>query len=223
MHLLSECREGGEARYGMRFAHEVVVTMKELVQFFLVGWAFTTHSTQGMSIDAPITVHDAEMMQRADRSILYTAITRCTKYEYLNTKETKYGGGDECGHFNGVIYTITHKVSGRVYVGATAATVTKDDTITTALNTRWEGHKAEAKAGTQSELYDAMREHGVAAFTGCVLAAHYVLPAPPRSFPVDIQTEIRNNEMAQKEGHWMDTHNARVTGYNKKSEGLFLD
>ena len=68
-----------------------------------------------------------------------------------------------------------------------------------------------------------MREHGVAAFTGCVLAAHYVLPAPPRSFPVDIQTEIRNNEMAQKEGYWMDTHNARVTGYNKKSEGLFLD
>jgi hypothetical protein len=63
--------------------------------------------------------------------------------------------------------------------------------------TRW--------GGTQSELYDAMREHGVAAFTECVLAAHYVLPAPPRSFPVDIQTEIRNNEMAQKEGYWMDT------------------
>ena len=29
--------------------------------------------------------------------------------------------------------------------------------------------------------------------------------------------------MAQKEGYWMDHLNARVTGYNKKSEGLCMD
>ena len=67
--------------------------------------------------------------------------------------------------------------------------------------------------------YDSVLE----AFTGCALLAHYVLPAPPKSWRAALQSEFKKAEMAQKEGYWMDQLNARVTGYNKKSEGLCMD
>jgi hypothetical protein len=110
-----------------------------------------------------------------------------------------------------------------VYVKSTEARVTKDKSCVTALNRRWKGHKEAAAKGVESELYAAMRECGVEAFTGCELLAHYVLPAPPKSWRAALQSEFKKAEMAQKEGYWMDQLNARVTGYNKKSEGLCMD
>ena len=202
----------------MGFEREVEVTVEELRFLFWVGWAFTTHSTQGMSIDAPITVHDANCMQRHDPSILYTAITRTTKYEYLNFKETK------AQYFNALIYKITLTATGQVYVGSTEARVTKDDTFATALNERWKGHKQAALQQQEAgALYEAMRERGAAAFSGCVLLAHYVLPAPPRSWPLHRQQEAKKAEMAPMEGFWMDKLDARTSGFNKKSEGLCMD
>ena len=171
-----------------------------------------------MSIDAPITVHDANCMQRHDPSILYTAITRTTKYDYLNFKETK------ARFFNALIYKITLGATGQVYVGSTEARVTKDDTFATALNERWKGHKQAALQQQEAgALYEAMRERGAAAFSGCVLLAHYVLPAPPRSWPLHRQQEAKKAEMAPMEGFWMDKLDARTSGFNKKSEGLCMD
>ena len=59
--------------------------------------------------------------------------------------------------------------------------------------------------------------------SGCVLLAHYVLPAPPRSWPLHRQQEAKKAEMAPMEGFWMDKLDARTSGFNKKSEGLCMD
>jgi hypothetical protein len=56
-----------------------------------------------------------------------------------------------------------------------------------------------------------------------VLLAHYVLPAPPRSWPLHRQQEAKKAEMAPMEGFWMDKLDARTSGFNKKSEGLCMD
>ena len=55
-----------------------------------------------------------------------------------------------------------------------------------------------------------MRECGAEAFTGCELLAHYVLPAPPRSWRAALQSEFKKAEMAQKEGYWRWTSSTRV-------------
>jgi hypothetical protein len=46
-----------------------------------VGYAFTTHSAQGMSIDKPYTIHE---FNRMDKKLKYVALSRATKYENIN-------------------------------------------------------------------------------------------------------------------------------------------
>lgn len=194
--------------YGMRFLRVVRVSLAELADFFWLAWAMTVHSTQGLSIDAPITVHDAKLMARYDPSVLYTAITRTTRFEYLNVVETK------SQWFNGVVYCVTRKRDGRRYVGSTEAKVTKDETFVTAVHARWKAHQEEAKGGTKGELYDALRADGPQAFTTAVVR-RYVLPA---AWPA-----ARKQSMAEKEGFWIDRYDSIAHGFNKKSEGRRVD
>jgi ATP-dependent exoDNAse (exonuclease V) alpha subunit len=50
-------------------------------KLFRVGYAFTTHSSQGMSIDKPYTIHE---FNRMSKKLKYVALSRSTKHEYIN-------------------------------------------------------------------------------------------------------------------------------------------
>jgi ATP-dependent exoDNAse (exonuclease V) alpha subunit len=50
-------------------------------KLFRIGYAFTTHSAQGMSIDQPYTIHEFGKM---DKKLKYVALSRATKYENIN-------------------------------------------------------------------------------------------------------------------------------------------
>ena len=52
-------------------------------KFFTVGFATTSHSSQGLTIDAQLGIHEIQNMIQVDKAILYTAITRTTKYSNL--------------------------------------------------------------------------------------------------------------------------------------------
>jgi group I intron endonuclease len=55
---------------------------------------------------------------------------------------------------DGIVYRITNIRNGKVYVGKTNGTIAR----------RWTRHVAEAKRGTNTRLYNAMRKYGVQAF-----------------------------------------------------------
>jgi len=59
------------------------VEMKDMIHFEL-GYCSTVHSSQGLTINEPFCIHDIKSMIHCDTSILYTAITRGTKYENMN-------------------------------------------------------------------------------------------------------------------------------------------
>jgi hypothetical protein len=59
------------------------VEMKDMIHFDL-GYCSTVHSSQGLTINEPFCIHDIKSMINCDTSILYTAITRGTKYENMN-------------------------------------------------------------------------------------------------------------------------------------------
>ena len=84
-------------------------------------------------------------------------------------------------------------------------------------------HASSSPLAAPVGLLPLARERGAAAFSGCVLLAHYVLPAPPRSWPLHRQQEAKKAEMAPMEGFWMEKLDARTSGFNKKSEGLCMD
>ncbi len=46
-----------------------------------IGYAFTTHSSQGMSIDKPYTIHE---FNRMSKKIKYVSLSRSTKHEYIS-------------------------------------------------------------------------------------------------------------------------------------------
>jgi hypothetical protein len=54
-----------------------------------------------------------------------------------------------------LVYKITNMLTGAEYVGLTCRR----------LLTRWSDHKAKARAGTKTPLYNAMRKYGFAAFS----------------------------------------------------------
>jgi 5-methylcytosine-specific restriction enzyme A len=63
----------------------IIKTLKikadEFQKLFRIGYAFTTHSAQGMSIDKPYTIHE---FNRMDKKLKYVALSRATKYENIN-------------------------------------------------------------------------------------------------------------------------------------------
>jgi hypothetical protein len=64
---------------------KIIKTLKikadEFQKLFRIGYPFTTHSAQGMSIDKPYTIHE---FNRMDKKLKYVALSRATKYENVN-------------------------------------------------------------------------------------------------------------------------------------------
>ena len=61
--------------------NEIVISAGEFQKLFRIGYAFTTHSSQGMSIDKPYTIHE---FNRMSKKLKYVALSRSTKHEYIN-------------------------------------------------------------------------------------------------------------------------------------------
>ena len=62
---------------------EVIVNIFEFFNYFAVGYAMTVHKSQGQSIDEPFTIWETKN-PRVNEKWLYTALTRATKFEYIN-------------------------------------------------------------------------------------------------------------------------------------------
>jgi len=65
-----------------------------LVNNLVLGFAVTTHASQGLTIREKCCVHEVGSMIRSDTRILYTAITRLTKYSDLVLVDSKFGYRD---------------------------------------------------------------------------------------------------------------------------------
>ena len=59
----------------------VTVHAENFQKLFRIWYAFTTHSSQGMSIDKPYTIHE---FNRKSKKLKYVALSRSTKHEYIN-------------------------------------------------------------------------------------------------------------------------------------------
>jgi hypothetical protein len=53
-----------------------------------LGFAMTTHSAQGLTVEEPMMIHQSELMLEVDRSLLYTAVTRSRSYDNLHFAPT---------------------------------------------------------------------------------------------------------------------------------------
>jgi ATP-dependent exoDNAse (exonuclease V) alpha subunit len=61
--------------------HEFKVSVKDFQKFFLVAYATTTHSAQGMSIGEPYTIHEWDRM---DQRLKYVALSRSRDLKYIH-------------------------------------------------------------------------------------------------------------------------------------------
>jgi len=61
--------------------NEIKIKADEFQKNFRIGYAFTCHSAQGLSIDTPYTIHE---FNRMDQKLKYVALSRATKYENIN-------------------------------------------------------------------------------------------------------------------------------------------
>jgi ATP-dependent exoDNAse (exonuclease V) alpha subunit len=55
--------------------------VKDFQKFFLVAYATTTHSAQGMSIGEPYTIHEWDRM---DQRLKYVALSRSRDIKYIH-------------------------------------------------------------------------------------------------------------------------------------------
>ena len=62
-----------------------------------------------------------------------------------------------------IIYKITNKINGKVYIGQTSRT----------LNARWKQHIRNAKKGVKTKFYNALRKYGADNFTAEVICKAY--------------------------------------------------
>ena len=72
----------GYRLYCFRNQEEKVFSM-ELMKCFSLGYAMTTHSAQGLTIEEDLCIHEITKMIHVDIDILYTAVTRCRKFPKL--------------------------------------------------------------------------------------------------------------------------------------------
>jgi ATP-dependent exoDNAse (exonuclease V) alpha subunit len=63
------------------FEKLIKINIPDFQKFFLVAYATTTHSAQGMSIGKPYTIHEWDRM---DKRLRYVALSRSRAYEYIN-------------------------------------------------------------------------------------------------------------------------------------------
>jgi ATP-dependent exoDNAse (exonuclease V) alpha subunit len=59
----------------------ITIKADDFQHLFRIGYAFTTHSAQGMSIDQPYTIHEFGKM---DQKLKYVALSRATKHKNIN-------------------------------------------------------------------------------------------------------------------------------------------
>ena len=57
------------------------------LKHFDIGFAITAHSSQGLTIDESIAIHDVDFATQVNNRVLYTACSRPTKFKYLNIIE----------------------------------------------------------------------------------------------------------------------------------------
>jgi hypothetical protein len=63
------------------FKKLIKINITDFQNFFLVGYATTTHSAHGMSIGEPYTIHEWDRM---DQRLKYVALSRSRSIEYIN-------------------------------------------------------------------------------------------------------------------------------------------
>jgi ATP-dependent exoDNAse (exonuclease V) alpha subunit len=63
------------------FKNLIKINIPDFQKFFLVAYGCTLHSSQGMSIGEPYTIHEWDRM---DQRLLYVALSRSRAYEYIN-------------------------------------------------------------------------------------------------------------------------------------------
>ena len=61
--------------------NEITIQKDEFQKLFRVGYCFTCHSVQGMSIDKPYTIHEWERMHN---KLKYVAVSRAVRKEHIN-------------------------------------------------------------------------------------------------------------------------------------------
>ena len=57
------------------------INHNDFQKYFLVAYATTTHSSQGMSIGEPYTIHEWDRM---DQRLKYVALSRSREYSYIH-------------------------------------------------------------------------------------------------------------------------------------------
>lgn len=92
----------------------------------------------------------------------------------------------------GVVYKVTHKESGKVYVGAT----------TKSMHQRELDHNERANRGEQGQFQQAISTYGADAFSWA-----------------QIDTASSNNELAQKEKEYIIQYDSKENGYNSDAGG----
>ena len=61
--------------------NERKIYIRDFQKHFLVAYATTIHSSQGMSISEPYTIHEWE---RLDQRLKYVALSRSREHSYIN-------------------------------------------------------------------------------------------------------------------------------------------
>ena len=63
------------------FKNLIKINIPDFQKFFLVAYGCTIHSSQGVSIGEPYTIHEWDRM---DQRLLYVALSRSRSFEYIN-------------------------------------------------------------------------------------------------------------------------------------------
>jgi len=122
--------------------NEVKIDRKTLKENFKVFYACTVHKAQGMTIDFEFTIYG---FNRMCPSMLYTALSRSTKLEYINLIQRISGN-----NIKGYIYMYTHRISRMSYIGST-------------INVEQRRRQHE-KSKENDKFHKALRSFGVDAF-----------------------------------------------------------
>ena len=61
--------------------NEITINKDDFQKLFRVGYCFTCHSSQGLTLDKPYTIHDWEKMHQ---KLKYVALSRSSSYENIN-------------------------------------------------------------------------------------------------------------------------------------------
>ena len=62
------------------FDKELKIKIQDFQKYFLVAYATTTHSSQGMTINEPYTIHEFDRM---DQRLKYVALSRSTEHSNI--------------------------------------------------------------------------------------------------------------------------------------------